>query len=624
MVECAPPPATLMIPQETIEKVAAATDIVELVGRYVPLKRAGATYKACCPFHPEKTPSFNVNPGRQMFKCFGCGVGGTVFKFLMLRENMDFPAAVRTLAERAGIPIIEDDFGNSEGEHGAGDLRRRLLALHAEAAAWFHRNLMKSTDAQPARDYLRSRGLGGEVAARWQLGYAPDSWDACRRWGESQKFKHDELVKSGLVKLRDEDENAQSSRSARGYDRFRDRLMFPISNEAGNVIGFSGRVLTPEAKGAKYINSPETSLFTKGKVLFGLHMSKKEVIDLGVAIVCEGQIDLITAFEAGIKNVIAPQGTAFTNDQARLLKRHADEVVLCFDADAAGQQAAERSVAVLLESNLSIRVATMPPGEDPDSLIRHQGAMAFAERVAAAQDFFDFQIERLGAMFDLGTPRGKAQFCERIAESVSLLTEPVLREAVVGKVSARLGISALDFRSLLKTKRSYRPKSGGADFRAGDTPEEGAAKTPVSAFERPPNSVVFLLRLALENEEARAWLLDQPWRDLLPQVPGTELLIKALEAAIDVRDLSETSAFLAALAPEEESFLTGQMMEKPFLQPLTVARDSWQDLVRTLLKSRITALESRMRLPDVSTEETTRLQKEILDLQLGLKDITRL
>ena len=611
-----------MIPQETIEQVAAATDIVEFIGSYVPLKRAGATYKACCPFHQEKTPSFNVNPGRQMFKCFGCGVGGAVFKFVMLRENIDFPAAVRRLADRAGIAIIEEH--QSEEERGAGDLRRRLLALHAEAAAWFHRNLMKTPDAQHARDYLKSRGLSGEVAARWQIGYAPDAWDACLRWGEGQKFKHEELVKSGLVKLRDQEENAEAARSARGYDRFRDRLMFPISDEAGNVIAFSGRVLSGDAQGAKYVNSPETPLFTKGKVLFGLHLTKRELIELDSAIVCEGQIDLITAFEAGVKNVIAPQGTAFTDQQARLLKRHVEEVVLCFDSDAAGQKATERTLAALLESNLSVRVATMPPGEDPDSLIRGQGVMAFAERIAAAQDFFDFQIERLGTMFDLKTPRGKAGFSQRMAESVSLITEPVLREGVVNKVSARLGISAQDFRTLLKKRPSGGHKRGAADFRAGLAPEEGPAQDQAATFEKPPNSVVFLLRLALENEEARAWLLAQPWRELLPQVAGTELLVKALEAPLDVRDLAETSAFLATLPAAEESFLTGQLMERPFPQAMTVARDSWHDLARTQLKGQITALESRMRLPDISAEETTRLLKEILDLQLRLKDIARL
>ena len=404
-----------MIPQETIEQVAAANDIVEVIGSYLPLKRAGANWTALCPFHREKSPSFNVSPSRQTFKCFGCGVGGTVFKFVTLHENIEFPAAVRRLAERAGITIVEEQYGRPE-ERGAGELRRRLLALHGEAAAWFHRNLMKNPAAAHARDYLKTRGLTGEVAARWGIGYAPDSYEACLQWAGERGYRKEEAIRSGLVKLKDDPDPSveltdQFLRHARAYDRFRDRLMFPICNEAGEVIAFSGRALNAETKGAKYINSPETTLFTKGKVLFGLHMTKRSLIDEGFAIVCEGQIDLITAFEAGIRNVTAPQGTAFTEQQARLLKRHVEEVVLCFDSDAAGQKAAERSLPALLEANVTVRVATMPPGEDPDSLIRTQGAEVFAARIGAAQDFFDFQIERLGASFDLNTPRGKTQFC---------------------------------------------------------------------------------------------------------------------------------------------------------------------------------------------------------------------
>ena len=618
-----------MIPQDTIEKVAAANDIVDTIGRYVPLKRAGATFKALCPFHQEKSPSFNVNPARQSFKCFGCGVGGTVFKFITLKEGLDFPAAVRMLAERAGIPIIEE--GYDGGDRGAGDLRRRLLDLHSQAAAWFHRHLMKSPEAQAARDYLAKRGLSSEVAVRWQIGYAPNDFNACRSWAESRGFRAEEYIRSGLGKFKDGGEDDEHKRrTTRGYDRFRDRLMFPICKEDGAVVGFSGRVLTADAQGAKYINSPETPIFTKGKVLFGLHMARKELTELGFAIVCEGQIDLITAFEAGVRNVIAPQGTAFTRDQARLLKRFAaDEAVLCFDADNAGQQAAERSLPALLEMGVGVRVATMPAGQDPDSLIREHGAMAFAERIAAAQDFFDFQIERLSGMYDLRTPKGKAQFSGKIAESVSLVTEAVLREAVVGKVTARLGISPQDFRSLLKRRPNPgRTDRGPADFRAGgaspDGPAPEAADPGAPPFERPDNAVVFLLRLALENEEARAWLLEQDWHELLPQIAGTELLVRALEAPLDVRDLSETSAFLATLSPAEETFLTGELMEKPFAQPLLVARDSWRKLERSLLLERVTAAESRMRLPDLSEEETTRLQKEVLDLQGRLKDIARL
>ena len=607
-----------MIPQETLEQVVAATDIVELIGSHVPLKRAGANFMALCPFHREKSPSFNVSPSRQSFKCFGCGAGGGVFKFVQLYQNLDFPTAVRQLAERAGIAIIEENFGGGTEEKGVFQLRRRLLALHAEAADWFHRQLMKSPEAQVARDYLKGRGLSKEVAARWRIGYAPDAWDACLGWARECGYREEEIVQSGLAKWRNADDPAHREGA---YDRFRNRLMFTISNEQGEAIAFSGRVLEADAKEAKYVNSPESPLFTKGKVLFGLHMASRALLDSKVAIVCEGQIDLITVFEAGVKNVIAPQGTAFTEQQARVLKRKVEEVILCFDADAAGQKAAERSLPLLLEANLGVRVATMPPGEDPDSLIRGQGVEAFTARIAAAKDFFDFQIDRLSETFDLNTARGKAQFSHRMAESVVLLTDNVLREAVVGRVSARLGLSADDFRALLKKRPASAPRRTEADFLAAGTAEESAGAAVL--FDKPPLGITYLLKISLEHEEARRWLHDQAWEELLPRVAGGDLLAKTLGLELNVSDPAATSAFLATLPTAEEEFLTGLLMDRPFPQPMVVLRDTWRGLEQGFLRTRIAELESRMRLPDTPTEEIGRLQKEVLDLQLRLKDIAR-
>src|SRR4029077_8053295 len=230
-----------------------------------------------------------------------------------------------------------------------------LLRLHSEAAEWFHENLLKRDLGAPAREYLKTRGISREVAKSWKLGYAPESWDAFCQWASQEGYRRRELLSSGLVKLRDEERG-----DGEFYDRFRGRLIFPICNDVGEVIAFSGRVLGTEATAAKYINSPETPLFRKGRVLFGLHKSKRALIEANCAIVCEGQLDLISLFEAGIKNVVAPQGTAFTENQAHILKRDVSEVVLCFDSDAAGAKAAERSLDALLENNFIIRVVELP------------------------------------------------------------------------------------------------------------------------------------------------------------------------------------------------------------------------------------------------------------------------
>ncbi|HXA09061.1 MAG TPA: DNA primase, partial [Chthoniobacterales bacterium] len=430
------------IPNHTIEQVAAANDIVEVIGSYFPLKRAGANFRALCPFHQEKTPSFHVNPARQSFHCFGCGVGGSVFRFVMDYEHIDFPASVRRLAARAGIPVIEERGGSAEDDR-QHEARRTLLRLHAEAAEWFHENLLKREFAAPARDYLKQRGISSAVVKSWQLGFAPESWDACLKWALDQGYKRGTILQSGLVKLRDEERPESEV-----YDRFRGRLMFPICNDVGEVIAFSGRILTSDKEAAKYLNSPETPLFRKGSILFGLHKTKRGLIDADCAIVCEGQLDLITLFEAGLTNVVAPQGTAFTDGQARILKRYVNEVVLCFDADAAGQKAAERSLEPLLENNLVVRVAEMPPGEDPDSLVRKEGADKFGARIAAARDFFDFWIEREAASASLTSLSEKMKLARRVAEVVSRVRDQNTRHEISVRAASRLAVPTRDFLAL--------------------------------------------------------------------------------------------------------------------------------------------------------------------------------
>src|SRR6266513_680322 len=341
---------------------------------------------------------------------FGCGAGGSVFRFVMAYEHVDFPAAVRKLAARAGITIVEKRGAADEDRQY--ETRRKLLKLHAEAAEWFHENLTKREIGEPARKYLKQRGITGEIAKRWQLGYAPDEWDAFGGWARAQGYDTHELITGGLLKTKDENE---THRRQSAYDRFRDRIMFPICNDIGEVIAFSGRLLKDEEGAAKYLNSPETPLFRKGNVLFGLHKTKRALIEADCAIVCEGQLDLISLFEAGITNVVAPQGTAFTEGQARILKRFVDEVVLCFDSDAAGAKAAERSLDALLYNDLIVRVAEMPAGEDPDSLVRREGKEEFEKRIGAARDFFDYWIDHEIAAVDLHSLGAKVQVARRLA-----------------------------------------------------------------------------------------------------------------------------------------------------------------------------------------------------------------
>lgn len=590
------------IPTQTIEQIAAANDIVEVIGSYFPLKRAGASYKALCPFHQEKTPSFNVSQARQSFHCFGCGVGGSVFRFVMDYEHLDFPSAVKKLAARAGIPVIEER-SFSDDEDRQHETRRTLLQLHAEAAEWFHENLLKREWAAPAREYLKKRGIDRSVAGNWQIGFAPESWDAFLNWAKDRGYRRAQVVQSGLVKPRDEERPEGDV-----YDRFRGRIMFPICNDLGEVIAFSGRVLSSETETAKYLNSPETPLFRKGNVLFGLHKTKRALIEANSAIVCEGQLDLITLFEAGITNVVAPQGTAFTEQQARILKRFVEQVVLCFDSDAAGQKAAERSLESLLQNDLIVRIAEMPAGEDPDSIVRKQGRAEFGKRIAEAQDFFDYWIAREAQSTDLTSMSAKMQLARRLAETVGRVHDPMMRSEVSSKVSARIGVAAREFEALLSKPLRTR---------APDVERVQTQPAPL-----PRHDIAMLCLLALRDTEAREFLLSENWREVLSQTPDSELLARILGGDFRPDDAASTNVFMSELSPSEEALVSSWLLQRLPPNPGAVAKDWWAGLQQGAVRRQLQIAEGRMRISQLSPGEMTSLQKQVVDLKMQLAELS--
>lgn len=589
------------IPTQTIEQIAAANDIVDVIGSYFPLRRAGSNFKALCPFHQEKTPSFHVNPQRQTFHCFGCGVGGTVFRFVMDYEHVDFPAAVHKLGARVGITVVEERRSGGDDERQQ-ETRRTLLQLHAEAAEWFRDNLLKKDVAASARDYLKQRGIDRSVAKNWQLGYAPAGWDSFLKWALQRGYQRREILQSGLVKLRDE-----SNTQGDVYDRFRDRLMFPICNDVGEVIAFSGRILQNDAEAAKYINSPETPLFRKGNVLYGLHKTKRALIDANSAIVCEGQLDLIALFEAGITNVVAPQGTAFTEQQARVLSRFVREVVLCFDADAAGKKAAERSLDALLQNDLIVRVAEIPAGQDPDSLIRQHGREEFEARIAAARDFFDYWIEEEAGTVDLGSLGQKMELARSLAGTVSHVRDPLMRGEVVRKVTARLGVPISEFESLLPKARS----------------SSESRPAPRSPDILPGHDVAMLCLLALRDDAAAQFLKEQNWQETLAETANTELLAKILESDVRPGDPASLNAFMVTLSPAEESLVSAWLMQKVPEDAARLAEKWWLGLRQAVVRRHLAIAQSRIKGAQLSTGEIVNLQKQILDLTEQLRDLSQ-
>jgi DNA primase len=551
------------ISEETIQRVAEANDIVEVIGFYFPLKRAGTNWRALCPFHREKTPSFHVNPQRQTYHCFGCGAGGTVFRFLMDYEHVDFPSAVRRLAQRAGLPVLEE-VGSAQDDRRQA-LRKRLLALHAEAAAWFHHNLLHAPTAQEARKYLKSRDISSQTAKSWLLGYAPDSRDALTTFLSQKEFSREEMVQGGLAAASDEAaETAANAATRELYPRFRGRIIFPIRNDYGEVIAFSGRVLDPHAKTAKYVNSPETPLFSKGRVLYGLDKSKRALIEASIAVVCEGQIDLISAFEAGVQNVIAPQGTAFTPEQARLLRRFVEAVILCFDSDQAGEEAIGRSLPALLDCGLEVRVASLPEGEDPDSLIRNSGVTRFQEIIASAAGFFDYSLGRFAQAGALATPSGKSTAARKLGPLVATIRDPVLRETTAKRICARLGITETAFAVHLKPIALATPASlNETDQRAALPLSEGLRQ---------------LCRMGLMHPESRAWLKARPPLPYEALGEGGQLLEKILHSPLELEKPTARVAFLSNLSPEEELTVARLDLERMPADPLQLTKDAWNGL----------------------------------------------
>jgi DNA primase len=582
------------ISEDTVQRVAAASDIVDVIGGSLQLKRSGTTWKGLCPFHNEKTPSFHVNPARQTYKCFGCGAGGSVFRFVMDYEHVDFPAAVRRLAARAGIPIAEE----SEGDERRRGERDRLVGLHRDAAAWFHENLMRQRFAAHAREYLKGRGINSEIAARWKLGYAPDSWDACTTMLRKAGYTTEEILRSGLVTTKEAETPKSKLQNPKFYDRFRNRVMFPISNDYGEVIAFSGRTLGDDP--AKYVNSPETPLFTKGRVLFGLEKAKRAILASNEAIVCEGQLDLISAYEAGVENVTAPQGTAFTPQQARLLRRFAESVVLCFDSDSAGRKAVERSLPALFAAGLAVRVARVPAGEDPDSLVRNKGPQALRDVVSKASDYFDVV---LGEELIPGLPpQRRAALARRVAGFLKLVTDPALRETLAARVRTRLELTETAFAALLA---------------AAVIPDAAAEEEPVVANVAEislPEPARLLCRMAILSPEARSWLRGQLER---AASFGEEyaLVDRLAQSELALEDPGAFAAFSATLSAPEERALASLRLGKPPQNPVAVVQDAWRGLMRSRLSAEMTALQARMRHPDTPMDELTSLHKQILDLQ---------
>ena len=417
--------------QSFVDEVVEKNDIVELISRYTTLKRVGNRFQALCPLHNDKkTPSFSVSPDKQLFHCFGCGAGGTVIQFIMARENLDFMEAVKFLADKSGIPV--PDFRSATEKNRAAEIhnkKKRLYEINSEAGKFFFKNLI-SPEYDYALAYFKNRKLTNSTIKSFGLGYAPDSWTSLIDYMKEKGYHESELEEAGLVVKRD---------NGTYFDKFRDRVMFPIIDLRGNVIGFGGRILKDRDDAPKYLNTPETLIFKKKENLFAMNIAKNT--KAGQFLLMEGYMDVISLHQNGFDNAVASLGTAFTPQQAEILKKYADKAVLCYDSDEAGQKAADRAGEILRDAEIKGRVLTINDGKDPDDYINAKGADMFRMLVDNAESFIEYKIHKIEKQYNLDDAVEKIEFIEKVARIFANIKNDVEREVYIKKIARQTDIS---------------------------------------------------------------------------------------------------------------------------------------------------------------------------------------
>jgi len=565
-----------LIDDDFIDRLRSECDIVSVISEYVTLNKKGRNYWGYCPFHSEKTPSFSVTPDKGFFYCFGCQAGGNVFNFLMRIENVGFFDAVKLLARKLNIALPEQEKSASE--------RRRekeianLYAVNAMARDFFHQCLTKSQDGQPALSYLASRGIGVEVINKLKLGFAPLAWDKLVQYGARQGISAELLVKAGLTVPR---------QGGGYYDRFRGRIMFPIHDARGRVIGFGGRVL--DASQPKYLNSPETVIFNKRHVLFGLDVAYKFIKESGQAIIVEGYMDLIAVHSAGIQNAVASLGTAFTAEQAKLL-RGVQEVILAYDSDAAGQNAVIRAQAILKPYGVKVKVLSVPDGKDPDEFIRKHGAAAFKALLANAVPFLDYQVKTVLASVDYHSLEGKAAVVAKLIPHLAETDNAVVVNGYITHLAQVLAIDESAIRSELK-KYLQRERKKDKNVKLGET-GKGVRSLPVLPTPAETAAERALIRLMCDDQSLIPYVATK----ITPQdftISARQEIIKSLFDAYNTEKPLMPAVLADTLSSDASAELSHIIMTDMPCQDIVQTVD---DCIKTIRLARLNKLYEQHRL----------------------------
>ena len=576
-----------MIPDDQVEEVRAAADIVAIVGEVISLKRSGKDYKACCPFHDEKTPSFYVVPAKGFYNCFGCGESGDVFAFVMKRLGLDFVEAVKHVAQHAGIEIREVNRGKGEENPFL-----HLYDANAFAQTFFQDCLWDQASGEVARAYLEGRGIDRAVAERFALGYAPDEWRALREAAAHHGIGDQTLLEAGLL--------TGSERSEEPYDRFRGRITFSIESLSGKVLGFGGRVLDSGREGSpKYMNSPESPIYHKGQVLYGLSWAKNAIRREEVALVVEGYMDVVALASAGFENVVAPLGTALTPEQAALLRRYTKKVCLLFDSDTAGFKATFRAADTLLAGGLHPSVVTLPPGEDPDTIVRKEGSEGLRTHIDRGVDVLDRKLQILDERDPFASIEGTRSAIDRLLPTVRATRDAALRDIYVAKVAERTGVRRETLEEELKSETQ----------RAGPPPPRRPSVRRTATFAIPP--------MGAERELLLLMTKDRDWIEKVGERLSPD----------DFVDLSYAAAFESLLADHElthappemasaaASVLEGLLADpKELRQAHRVFEESLGRILSTVMQERLDGMD---RLIENTSDEERRVELLAEKAQLG-------
>ncbi len=523
-----------LIPQETIDEIATRLDIVEIINDYVPLKRQGRNLQGLCPFHQEKTPSFTVSPEKQMFYCFGCGAGGNVFTFIMQKEGLTFPEAVEKLAAKAGVTVNKNEI--SPLQQKKLEKRERLYRINEEAARFFQRNLFSSgPQGKQALEYLKKRSFDLETIEKFQLGLAPSQWDGLIKFFEKKGVKVQELVELGLA--------LPNKKGTSYYDRFRNRIMFPIWNNVGRVIAFGGRVM--DSSLPKYLNSPDTPLFNKSKNLYGIHLAKNNIRNEDLALIVEGYLDVIACHQYGINNVVASLGTAFTREQAKLLMQHTYQIAIIYDGDTAGSKATLRGLDILSQLGCDVRVVSLPQGQDPDDYLRNNGPKKLRELIVQSQGLIEYKLIKTMENVNVSTIIGKTKVVEDMAADLLAIKSPLARSEAIKIVSDKTGIPETIILAELKKFNSSTPKYQRLNVKKPEKKLE-INKTQVQLVK-----ILFEDNSLLEEVEQAGGreLFDQPVKDIYDQM----YLALKTKGQVLSSDLDENNSKILAAALLEEA-----------------------------------------------------------------------